>query len=828
LYFCSVKKQFTNMKRFLPGIISLLFCIQTLQAQVIYLEDFGGVSEPPVGGPYGTPYAYGTIVGGAGTWTFAPGWFLRNVDNLTPDPGVSYVNAAWEIREDFQLNVNNACAFSTSWYSPTGVANDWMWTPLVGPIPANTVLSWLGRAYDPMYPDGYEVRVMTSTSGPPTGGAGAIGNQITNSTQVFSTAAEGTGTWVSHSLNLSSYVGQSIYVGFHNNSNDKFVLVIDDVKLEVQNLYDAQLTLVDTVTEYTLTPKSQVSPLPLQGNIRNNGISNITNVRLGVDVLDPAMTVIYTNTSPAVATLTPGVTNSLNAGTWTPPNTPGTYTLKFYPVINETDQQSNNDTITRTVVISDFDYARDNGTVTGALGIGAGNGGFLGQEFQIYAPARLTSIQTYVTQGYTGAKYGAVVWDMAGGFPNAIVAYTDTLLYPDDSADFYTMPIDGGEFLLNPGSYVLTMIEFDSTLQIGLTLDIFTTNRTWVDWPTNPISPWGNNEDFGPGFQRSYVIRPEIYPPCPSDIITSISSTTSNCGSADGSATAVTLGSGPFTYNWSTGGNAVTENNLGVGTYFVTVTDVYSNCSETDTVSIINPAAPSIDNISVIDPPCFGDNANATAFVSGGTPSYTYLWTSGATTANVTLAAGNYTLTVTDAASCQAQMAITVTNPPVLGTSTVGTDETCIGCNDGTATVTATGGTGAYTYAWAPSGGTNATATGLATGTYTVTVTDANGCTSTSTVTIGSSAGIEDEIGLHLISIFPNPSTGLFSVTGEIKYEGEIKLEIVNLMGSVIFNKVMDIHNQINAVIELPISAGNYFLKISAGGYTSTQSLIIK
>lgn len=818
------------MKKVLPLLIFIMVCIHSIHSQVIFFEDFGGVAEPPVGGPYGTPNAYGSIALGPGTWTFAPGWLKRNVDNRTPDAAVSYINEAWEIREDFQLNAANACAFSTSWYSPVGPADDWMWTPLVGPLPANCVLTWLGRAYDPSFPDGYEVRIMTASSGPPTGGAGAIGNQVTNSSVVFSTGAEGTGTWVNHSVNLNAYTGQSVYVGFRNNDNDQFVLVIDDVKVEVINNFDAQIIQADTVTEYTLIPKSQVSPLPLEGNIRNNGVSNITNVSMKVDVLDPSMTQIYTNTSPSAASLAPGITNTFNAGTWTPPNIPGTYTLKFYPVINETDQQSNNDTITRTVEITDFSYARDNGAVTGALGIGGGNGGFLGQEFQIYAPARLTAVQTYVTLGYTGERFGAVVWDMAGGFPNAIVAYTDTLIYPDDSADFYTMPIDGGEFLLNPGNYVITMVEFDSTLQVGLTLDIFTANRTWVDWPTNPISPWGNNEDFGGSFQRAYVIRPEIYPICPADIVTGFSTTNAGCGLSDGSATVTVVGSGPFTYSWNGGGNSATETGLGVGNYIVTVTDEYSTCSETDTVTIVNPSAPSIDSVSIIDPLCFGNTGSATAFVSGGTPGYTYLWSDGSTTPAVVLASGNYTLTVTDTANCQTISTIVITDPTVLGSSASGTDESCSGCNNGTATVSPTGGTGAYTYVWAPSGGTGATATGLAPNTYTVTVTDANGCSSTSTVTINAFVpnAIEDEIGLYETKIFPNPSTGSFTLSGTIDYEGDMKIEIVNVLGSMIYSKTVHVQDHINIAIDLQISAGNYLVKIMAGKYSTTKPLVIK
>src|SRR5688572_5694082 len=123
-------------------ILSLLFPLlisasQELHSQVLFYEDFDNVCNFACGG------------GGAGTYPFPAGWFLRNVDNGTPAAAVSYVNEAWERREDFNFNVLDSCAFSTSWYNPVGTANDWMWTPLIGPLPANVVLSWNGVTYDP-------------------------------------------------------------------------------------------------------------------------------------------------------------------------------------------------------------------------------------------------------------------------------------------------------------------------------------------------------------------------------------------------------------------------------------------------------------------------------------------------------------------------------------------------------------------------------------------------------------------------------------------------------------------------------------------------------
>lgn len=202
------------------ALVFLLFSViqTTISQTIIFKETFDNI--------------IGSTAGGAGTYTFPQGWLLRNVDNRTPAASVAYVNTAWTRREDFGRNVSDSAAFSTSWYSPSGSADDWMWTPLIGPLPAGTTLRWNALAYDASYNDGYEVRIMTSDVTPegPTGGNAVIGNQITNSTLLYSNPAENS-EWTSRTVDLSSYSGKSVYVAFRNNTVDKFLLLIDDVEL---------------------------------------------------------------------------------------------------------------------------------------------------------------------------------------------------------------------------------------------------------------------------------------------------------------------------------------------------------------------------------------------------------------------------------------------------------------------------------------------------------------------------------------------------------------------------------------------------------------------
>jgi len=150
---------------------------------------------------------------------------------------------------------------------------------------------------------------------------------------------------------------------------------------------------------------------------------------------------------------------------------------------------------------------------------------------------------------------------------------------------------------------------------------------------------------------------------------------------------------------------------------------------------------PTITKTSTSDKCNGGTTATASVIASGGGPYY-FNWapnTSDTTSSASGLAAGTYTITVTNQGGCSVSDTIKITQPTAITVNTT-TAPSCTG-NNGTATATASGGNGPYTYSWAPSGGTNATATGLAPGTYTCTVTDKNGCTKTQTATVTSSSG---------------------------------------------------------------------------------------
>ncbi|MCB0482318.1 MAG: lamin tail domain-containing protein [Flavobacteriales bacterium] len=222
-----------------------------------------------------------------------------------------------------------------------------------------------------------------------------------------------------------------------------------------------------------------------------------------------------------------------------------------------------------------------------------------------------------------------------------------------------------------------------------------------------------------------------------------------NTGSDGYAVVELANGTANYTYKWSTGDSTVNTtattdslSGLQSGNYSVIVID---GNGDKDTVSftISQPTAlvataTITSNYNGKHVSCFGSSdGTASVAVSGGTASYTYLWSNSATTAATTsLSAGSKMVTVTDANGCTASDTVTLLNPTVLTSSTtLDSNVSCNGGADGGVSSSYSGGTGSVTYAWS-NGATTAAITGVGTGTYSVTITDANGCTSNSSKTI--------------------------------------------------------------------------------------------
>jgi gliding motility-associated-like protein len=229
----------------------------------------------------------------------------------------------------------------------------------------------------------------------------------------------------------------------------------------------------------------------------------------------------------------------------------------------------------------------------------------------------------------------------------------------------------------------------------------------------------------------------------PAAITVSTSTIPADCGNTNGSATAVASGgTGAYAYSWNTSPaqTTATANGLAAGSYVVTVTDA-NGCTATATATVNNTnnlvaSVTSITNLS-----CFNSNDGAVVTnVTGGDAPFTYSWTPAVSTMNSasSLAAGTYTVTITDASGCSGTVTATVTQPADLSVGTAATPPAiCAGAST-QLSATATGGIPGYTYTWQPGAlsGNTQTVSPASTTTYSVQVTDANGCVDSAVVQV--------------------------------------------------------------------------------------------
>lgn len=228
----------------------------------------------------------------------------------------------------------------------------------------------------------------------------------------------------------------------------------------------------------------------------------------------------------------------------------------------------------------------------------------------------------------------------------------------------------------------------------------------------------------------------------PTAVVITPSSINANCGLANGQATAnVSGGVSPYSYEWSpVGGTNALATGLGADNYIVTVTDS-NQCVSIMTVGINDDEGPTAVISATTNINCYGDSdGTATLTVTSGVGPFTYSWlpAGGADSVATGLAAGTYTVTVTDSNSCQSKPIISpeITESFPIFINLSKTHVSCFGGNNGSASVTAAGGKPGYSYLWLPGGSTGTSISNLSSGTYTVQVTDSYNCIQTLQFTI--------------------------------------------------------------------------------------------
>lgn len=254
----------------------------------------------------------------------------------------------------------------------------------------------------------------------------------------------------------------------------------------------------------------------------------------------------------------------------------------------------------------------------------------------------------------------------------------------------------------------------------------------------------------------------------PGPIITIDNLVNTQCGVGNGGVTiAINGGVPPYNISWSTGNNQnqTTHNNLGPGTYFVTVGD-QNGCTANQSFQIINSNPLNITSQNVVGVTCNSStDGSASVNITNGSGNYSISWNTTPVQTGmsaVNLPGGSVQVTVTDDDSgCTISQNVSIPQPSSISIPITSVQPGC-GASDGSATANPTGGNGGFTYSWDTSPvQTTATATGLSAGVYQVTVTDVEGCTGSSTVVLAD----DNPPAAGIVSSTPDCNQGTGSAT---------------------------------------------------------------
>lgn len=578
----------------------------------------------------------------------------------------------------------------------------------------------------------------------------------------------------------------------------------------VANGNNRALTLGGTATsEGALTLSSDRMYLCLAGYDTTIGIASIsgTNTNRIAAVVSAAGTI---NTQTGIVAGSAYKTSSIRgavtdgSGVWFAgagsSSTGGTYYVPLNSLTSSPTKISSAPTNTR--VINVFN---------GQLYISSASSSFFGVSEVGTGNPTLTGQTTTLLDSVTSASpYGFALFDV-----NVTETGNDLAYVADDQGGIYKFSKVNGKWISN-GKTANTAYRGLALLNVCGTIKGFTATQDSVymfqdatgynqalNATITAVLGKQNNTAF-----RGISFTPGTLDPLPFSATLGNSAPALCFGDTTGSASINTLGgSGTKTFTWSDGKNGASRTNLANGVYSVTVTDQAGCTAVVTNISITQPTQLTA-NVAKLNVSCFGKNDGGLVVGgSGGTTPYQYNWSSGN---GSNLAAGVYSVTVSDANNCTVVKTDTVKQPALLVLNSTKGNVTCGSNNNGFITLTTSGGNGGNSFVWNDND-FSSSRNNLSAGNYSVTVTDSKGCTAERKDTIVQTAslnvgGTTDSVSCYggnngSINVMATGGSGTFNYT----WSG-------NLNGA----------NPVN------LSAGNYTVTVDDGnGCTGTNSFTV-
>jgi hypothetical protein len=273
-------------------------------------------------------------------------------------------------------------------------------------------------------------------------------------------------------------------------------------------------------------------------------------------------------------------------------------------------------------------------------------------------------------------------------------------------------------------------------------------------------------------------------------------------------------GNAPFAYQWSDGATTQHRNGLSAGTYYLTVTDS-AGCILAVPVDVEATAAPHVV-ANVINTNCDFNTGSIFLVATGGAEPYDIAWSNGANTVELTnLAAGDYTVTVTDQSGCAKMETIAVEQNGLVPHIAYSVATPTCEMTNGEIDLTLDGGTAPYNVSWS-NGVADEDLSAIGAGTYTVTVTGDDGCSAMDTVVVVCESMITSAEAINNaneFAFYPNPVSQHATINvGESWNTADVK--VYDAIGQTVINSRLAGNR--NALVDMSaLAPGVYTIELN-------------
>lgn len=280
-------------------------------------------------------------------------------------------------------------------------------------------------------------------------------------------------------------------------------------------------------------------------------------------------------------------------------------------------------------------------------------------------------------------------------------------------------------------------------------------------------------------------------------------------------------------YQWSNAATTQTINVFISGNYGVVVTDTVTGCTDSGSVNI------TIKSVPVVDLGADTTQCGGVITLDAGSGATGYLWSTGATSSTVTVSSSaNYYVTVTNGVGCSVTdtVAVTIHTLPAVGlipfTSPVCLQALPFTITNGTPSGGTYSGTGVSSNMFDPS------VAGIGVVPITYTVTDAFACSNSATqnITVQDCSGVEEYGFSQQVSIYPNPSSGTFTVAIPAAKYAKLLMNIVNVEGQIVYSfEQKDLNGDFLKDVQLnDLAKGIYYIRLTADDHVKIEKLVIQ